>query len=254
MLNSVPKSEVFNVDCLDYMKGLPDNHFQLSIIDPPYGINAPNLNMGTNPNRKDQRGGISTATKLKTKGRLNSGGGKLKNRNLNLSNFDWDNETPSDDYWSELFRISKNQIICGGNYFDLPPTRGIVCWDKCQPWTNFSQWEMIWTSFDCPAKMFRYSNTGGNNFEIKIHPTQKPVALYKYLLTLFAKKDDLILDTHLGSGSSRIAAYDLGFDFVGCELNKDYFDAADKRFQEHINQPTLFEKVIKKKTQENLYD
>jgi site-specific DNA-methyltransferase (adenine-specific) len=136
--------------------------------------------------------------------------------------------------------VSKNQVIWGGNYFDLPPTRGILIWDKLQPWDNFSQFELAWTSFDFPAGIFRYSNTGGANSEEKIHPTQKPVPLYIYVLNRCAKPGDRILDTHLGSGSSRIAAYNLGFDFVGCEIDKDYFEAQEKRFLSHSSQVNLF--------------
>ena len=139
-------SEVFFGDCNDFMVKYPEKVFSLAIVDPPYGINAPNMTMGTNINRsgKGQYPGESTASKLK-KGRLNGGSGKLKNRALNTMNCDWDNERPSKEYFNELFRISKNQAIWGGNYFDLPPTRGVVCWDKMQPWENFSKWEMAWT-------------------------------------------------------------------------------------------------------------
>lgn len=227
----MPISEVYNMDCMDYMKSIPDKFFDLSIVDPPYGINAPNMTMGTNMNRRHGGyNGESVAQRLK-KGRLNQGAGKLKNRTLNTMPCDWDLNSPSKDYFDELFRVSKNQIIWGGNYFHLPPTRGIVCWDKLQPWENFSQFELAWTSFDKPAAIIRISNTGGTNKEAKIHPTQKPVALYHWLLDKFATPGDRILDTHLGSGSSRIAAYKLGFDFYATEIDKDYFDAQEERFR-----------------------
>jgi site-specific DNA-methyltransferase (adenine-specific) len=234
-------SEVHNEDNMLGMARYPDGFFDLAIVDPPYGINAPNMKMGSNPTRKDKGSGpaISTAERLR-KGRLSSGGGKLKNRNLQNMSTSWDETPPTAEYFAELRRVSKNQIIWGGNYFALPPTREIVCWDKCQPWENFSQWEMAWTSFDGPAAMFRYSNTGGANAEKKIHPTQKPVALYKWLLANYAKPGDKILDTHLGSGSSRIAAWDMGFDFYAWELDKDYFDAQEKRFRDHVSRPALF--------------
>lgn len=219
-----PISDVFNGDCLKYMKKVPDKYFELAIVDPPYGINAPNMNMGS------ARGNISTSQKLK-KGRLNSGGGKLKNRVLNKSSIDWDYKTPPPKYFRELFRVSKNQIIWGGNYLKLPPTRCVVVWDKVQPWGNFSQVEIAWTSFDYPAKIIRMSSRGGANDKKKIHPTQKPIELYAYLLKTFAKKGDKILDTHLGSGSSRIAAYKLGFDFCGCEIDLEYFISANERFE-----------------------
>jgi len=209
-----PISEVTNEDCMDMMARYPDKFFDLAIIDPPYGIGAPKMRATPCQRRK----GFN---------RLNSGSGKLKNRTLNISNCEWDNETPSDEYFDELFRVSKNQIIWGGNYFDLPPCRCIICWDKIQPWENFSQIEIAWTSFDYPAQLFRFDNRTGD----KIHPTQNPTKLYAWLLKKYAKQGDKILDTHLGSGSSRIAAYKLGFDFYATEIDKDYFDAQEKRFR-----------------------
>jgi len=239
--------ELLNCDCMEYMKTVPDKFFDLAIVDPPYGINADNMQMGSAPNRSRNDGfgsgpGVSTAVKQKKNRlqRLNGGGGKLKNRILNTSKIGWDNEQPPYEYFEELRRVSVNQIIWGGNYFYLPPTRGIVAWDKMQPWENFSQFELAWTSFDTPAKLFRYSNTGGANFEKKIHPTQKPVDLYKYLLHHFGLGGDKkILDTHLGSGSIAIACHDYKFSLVGCELDKDYYDAACKRFKNHTAQLSL---------------
>lgn len=199
-------SEVYNCDCLEYMRSLPDKHFDLCIADPPYGM------------------GNSRCNKSR-----HSGNGKLANRvlNMNADAFEkWD-IAPSQEYFDELFRVSKHQIIWGGNYFNLPPTRGIICWDKCQPWENFSQWEMAWTSFDTPASLFRFDNRTGD----KIHPTQKPIALYCWLLDKYAKSDYKIFDPYLGSGSSRIAAYKKGFDFYACELDKDYYEAQEERFR-----------------------
>ena len=213
------------------MKSIPNKFFDLAVVDPPYGINAPNMSMGTNLNRK--RGGYnsqSVAQRLK-KGRLNSGAGKLKNRALNTMPCDWDYSPPPRKYFDELFRVSRNQVIWGGNYFPLPPTRGVLCWDKMQPWENFSQFELAWTSFDCPAAIIHLSNTGGANRGTKIHPTQKPVELYHWVFKKFANPGDKIFDSHLGSGSSRIAAYKMGFDFYATEINKQYFDAQEKRFK-----------------------
>lgn len=228
------------IDCMVYMKECNDNDFDLAIVDPPYGIGAPDMAMGSNATRtKNGYPAESTASKVK-KNRLNSGGGKLKDRLLNTSNCEWDTVVPGKEYFDELFRVSKNQIIWGGNYFDLPPTRGIICWDKCQPWENFSQFELAWTSFDKPAKMFRYSNTGGRNNEKRIHPTQKPVVLYKWILQKYASPGNLILDTHVGSGSSRIACYDMGFKFVGCEIGEFYFEGQENRFRNHVAQGDLF--------------
>lgn len=227
-------SEVFHIDCNEYMKNIPDKFFDIVIVDPPYAINAPNLPMGS------WRNTINTAVRIK-KGRLNQGAGKLKNRNIQKMDIDWDFEKPSVDYFNELFRISKHQIIWGGNYFDLPPTRCIICWDKCQPWDNFSQWEMAWTSFDKPAKMYRISNTGGNNKIKKIHPTQKPVQLYKNIYRDFCNPNFKVFDSHLGSGTNRIAASDFGISyFVGCETSKFYIDEHNKMYNNHIKQLKLF--------------
>ena len=191
-------SKVLNIDCLEFMRTLPDKSFTLAIADPPYGLDKSST----------------------------QGAGKLRNRQLNQGDIHrWD-KAPSQEFFDELFRVSENQIIWGGNYFDLPPTRCIVCWDKCQPWQNFSQVEMAWTSFDYPAKLFRFDNrTKG-----KIHPTQKPVELYTYLLKTFTGGSGKIFDPMMGSGSSRIAAYKSGFDFVGCEIDKEYFDRSCERF------------------------
>ena len=193
----------YNVDCMEYMRTLPDKAFDLAVVDPPYGIG-----ISENPVRQ--------AHKVKK----------------------WDNKTPNSDYFKELFRVSKNQIIWGGNYFELPPHKNFLIWDKGQP-ENFSlsMCEMAWTSFDEPAKMFRWNVLLEKG---KIHPTQKPVALYAWIFSRYAKPGDKILDTHLGSGSSRIAAYDAGLDFVGCEIDKDYFEAQEQRFQAHAAQENLF--------------
>lgn len=226
---------------MELMARYPDQYFDLAIVDPPYGINAPSMQMGSHPNRKgeNQYPGISTSVKLR-KGRLNQGGGKLKDRFLNKSNIGWDDAPPSAEYFAELFRVSKNQVIWGGNYFDLPPTRCVLCWNKLQPWENFSQWEMAWTSFDKPAGLFTKSNTGGANKETKIHPTQKPVDLYKWILHRYAKPGDKILDTHLGSGSIAIACHDLGFDLTACELDESYFEATISRISVYKSQLQLF--------------
>lgn len=233
-------SESFFKDNMEGMASFPDDFFDLGIIDTEYGINAPNMQMGQNLNRNDgwQR---KESTAVKLKGRLNSGGGKLKNRLLNTSNIDWDNSKPAPEFWQELFRVTKNQIIWGGNYFtdNLPESRCWIVWDKCQPWENFSQVELAWTSFDMPAKLFKYSNTGGGNHEKKIHPTQKPIKLYDYCLHHFAKHGFKILDTNMGSQSSRISAHKNGFDYWGFENNEEYFIEGNKRFLTMTAQSSL---------------
>jgi site-specific DNA-methyltransferase (adenine-specific) len=201
-------NQLYLMDCMEGMKQFPDKYFELAIVDPPYGL-----------------------PKDSTHGR-----GKLKNRILNNGSLElWDKQ-PSPEYFKELRRVSVNQIIWGGNYFDLPPTRGIICWDKCQPWKNFSQWEMAWTSFNKPAALFKFDNRTKD----KIHPTQKPVALYKWLLKNYAKPGDKILDTHVGSASSLIACYDMGFDYIGFEIDEDYYNMAQKRIEEHKAQLRMF--------------
>lgn len=207
------RSEVYNIDCMEYMRTLPDKAFQLAIADPPYQI-------GTS---KSSHGGA----------------GKLKNRVMNqqAKKFtEWD-KAPSQDFFDELFRVCENVIIWGGNYFNLPPCRCFICWDKVQPWENFSQVEYAWTSFDHPAKLFRFDNRTGD----KIHPTQKPVELYGYTLSQFAKVGGVIFDPMMGSQSSRIAACKMGFDYVGCELDEQYFKSGCERF----NKECLGETVAK---------
>ena len=223
----------YNMDCMEAMRQMPDNAFDLAVVDPPYGIGADNFKNGAGASKD---GGKLYSTAVKMKNRLNTGSGKLKNRLLNQSDCNWDSEPPQKEYFNELFRVSKNQIIWGGNYFDLPPTRGIIVWDKVQPWENFSQVELAWTSFDRPAALFKMCNTMPG----KIHPTQKPIALYEWIFKKYAKPEDKILDTHLGSGSSRIAAYNAGLYFIGYEINKLYFNLQEQRFEEHTSQQNLF--------------
>lgn len=235
MKNSI----VYLKDCMADLPSYPDNFFDLAIVDPPYGINAAKMQMGTHKTRcKDGYPGTSTATKLK--GRLNTGSGKLKNRILNTSQIDWDCQPPPVEYFKQLFRISKNQIIWGGNYFDLPPCRGFIVWNKNQPWENFSQAEYAWTSFDCPSKVFTFSNRGGANSEMKIHPTQKPIELYNFCFRHFATEGMKILDTHLGSGSSRISADNAKLDFTAYENNAEYFQDQEKRYKKFKTQLTIF--------------
>lgn len=222
------KSEVYNIDCLEYMRQLPDKAFDLAIADPPYGISIDFASMGQ---------GTGVAPEKNARLKLNKsrlrGGGKLKDRAINKLDVSWDFEPPTQEFFDELFRVSKNQIIWGGNYFNLRPTRGIICWDKEQTFLNFSQWEMAWTSFDTTAKIFRFSNRGFTcpEKQEKIHPTQKPIKLYGWLLKHYAKAGDKIFDPMMGSQSSRIAAYKMGFDYAGCELDKEYFKAGCERFE-----------------------
>lgn len=214
---------ITNEDCMELMKRTPDKFYDLSLVDPPYGINAPKMS-------------ATPAQRKNGSKRLNGGSEKLKNRVLNTSNINWDAFVPDVNYFDELFRVSKNQIIWGGNYFNLNPTRCVICWDKMQPWENFSQIELAWTSFDSPAQLFKFDNrTGG-----KIHPTQKPIDLYKWLLSKYAKPGDKILDTHLGSMSIAIACHDYGFELTGCELDEEYYKKGIERVKNHVSQQRFF--------------
>jgi site-specific DNA-methyltransferase (adenine-specific) len=197
--------ELHNVDCMEYLATLEDNAFELAIVDPPYGIGY---------------------AKRKS---------KTKTSKIQYTPKDWDNEVPTKEYFKELFRVSENQIIWGGNYFELPTTRCFVIWDKCQPeGLDQAMCEFAWGSFNKSAKIYK---TSVQQMQFtRIHPTQKPVKLYEWLLMNYAKEGDRILDTHLGSGSIAIACHNLGFDLVGCELDTDYFEAAQNRLEQHQSQ------------------
>ena len=207
-------SEVTNEDCMEGMARYPDKYFDLAIVDPPYGIN---------------RGG-QTETFTKNK----------KHKRKHFENKGWDNEIPNKIYFNELFRVSKNQIIWGANYYTqyLPSSMGWIFWDKGQD-LSMSDGELAYTSFQIALRR-KIINRGQLMIEGgTIHPTQKPIALYKWLLHNYAKQSDKILDTHLGSGSSRIAAYEMGFDFTAFELDTEYFEAQEKRYKNHIAQLKL---------------
>jgi site-specific DNA-methyltransferase (adenine-specific) len=200
-----PLSEVFNMDCIEGMKQYPDKHFSIALVDPPYGIDRNGMNMG--------------------------------NSVFNTDDKVWDKSIPTDEYFNELFRVSENQVIWGGNYFPLPVSRYFAIWDKGETMygRDFAECEYAWVR----SGGTRIYKKNPNQPE-RIHPTQKPVALYEWLLHNYAKQGDKILDTHLGSQSSRIAAYKNGYDFVGFEIDKDYFEQGNKRFNEFKSQLTLF--------------
>ena len=191
-----------NMDCMGLMREYPDKHFELAIVDPPYGICVNKMSMG------------------------------YKGYN-NLARKEWDKETPKKEYFVELFRVSNVQIIWGGNYFDLPPSRCFIVWDKGAGFKSrtYAECELAWCSLDANAKIFARDPLCNGDYRGKIHPTQKPVALYKWLLHNYAKKGDKILDTHLGSGSIAIACHQMGFDLIGSELDKDYFEEMQKRIK-----------------------
>lgn len=217
---------ITNEDNIELMKRYSDNYFDLAIVDPPYGINA---GLGSGRNQKKQI------------------------KNGTMKGGEWDNQTPSQQYWDELFRVSKNQIVWGANYMTtyLKESKGWIVWDKIQVSDNHSDCELAWSSFEKRLRMFKYCWSGNRyGFEskingvgkpsIRIHPTEKPIALYEWILDNYAEQGQKILDTHLGSGSIAIACYNRGFELVACELDKEYFDKATKRIDDHKLQIRMF--------------
>jgi site-specific DNA-methyltransferase (adenine-specific) len=205
-----------NEDNMELMSRHPDKYFDLAIVDPPYGIER-FKKVTTTPSKKDVHA--------------------KRFQRMEIVN----NTKPSDEYWKELFRVSKNQIVFGANNFIMPPSEYFLIWDKKQSMPNFARCEYAWVSMGLktPAKICEHSVHLHNRTE-KIHPTQKPVYLYKYILDNYAKEKDKILDTHLGSGSIAIACYDYGFDLTACEIDKEYYDKAMERIKNHISQQKLF--------------
>lgn len=198
----MPKIEFFNEDNMVLMGRYPDKHFDLAIVDPEFGI------------------GIAKSGRL------------VKDKGFLVKN--WDDKPIDEKYFDELFRVSKSQIIWGGNYYALPPCKHCIVWDKKQPeGMSFGMFDYAWTSFDGANKMFRFSAT---NVKCDFHPTAKPIQLYEWLLKRYAKEGDKILDTHGGSFNHAIACHNLGFDLVITEIDKDYFNKAKKRFDIHASQ------------------
>lgn len=206
------KITITNEDCMELLKITPDKFYDLSIVDPPYGIDVTKMTLGN---------------------------GKKK---VNRGKSDWDTKPPEQGYFDELFRVSKNQIVWGGNYMTdkLYPSPCWLIWDKMQEFSG-AVFEMAWTSFKSPAKAFRMSRVEAYaNQNDRIHISQKPVALYKWLLDKYAKQGDKILDTHLGSGSIAIACHDYGFELTACELDAEYYEKAIQRIKNHVSQQRLF--------------
>jgi site-specific DNA-methyltransferase (adenine-specific) len=219
------KITLYQADCMKMLPQVPDKYYDLCICDPPYGIGVESWDF-TKPNRPELSKRIRAGyQKYEAKG--------------------WDEETPTDSYFKELFRVSANQIIWGENYFKLPVSRGWAYWNKGADYeasNNFSHGELAWTSFDMRLLSFKASpKSETNGGKTRIHPTQKPVALYRWLLDKYAKPGQRILDTHLGSGSIAIACHDLGFDLEGYEIDTDYYNAACDRLKHYQAQGRLFE-------------
>jgi len=221
VLGALPYSEVYLMDCVAGLRHYPDNYFDLAVVDPPYGIGMDSTHFIT------------------------------KSSNTNANNYgkkDWDKESPPIEYFNQLIRVSKNQIIWGANHFIEKINKNSSCWlvwDKNNGDSIHADCELAWTSFKTSVKYIKYTWHGMRqqnmkNKEIRIHPTQKPVALYDWILHNYAKPNDLILDTHLGSGSSRIAAYKGGFNFVGFEIDPEYYEKQEKRFNDFKSQLRLF--------------
>jgi len=222
VLPAVPSSEVYLEDCVKALKRYADNHFDLAIVDPPYGIGEDGRKgVRTSPSRPNS---YLREPKYKAKG--------------------WDSNSPDEEYFNELIRVSKNQIIWGANHFisKIPYDSSCwVVWDKKNEGTDFADCELAWTSFKTAVRKFRiHKFEGTRGGKDCIHPCQKPIYLYDWLLLNYAKPNDLILDTHLGSGSSRIAAYKGGFNFVGFEIDQEYYEKQEKRFNDFKSQLRLF--------------
>ena len=204
-----------NTDCMEFMRNVADKYYDLAIVDPPYGIGIDGQKATINKNPKHNR-------KEHTKK-------------------EWDNKIPNEHYFNELFRVSNNQIVWGGNYMTeyLKPTKAWIFWYKGQNDLTMSDGELAWTSFDGVTRQVEI-NRGILNNQNTFHPTEKPIKLYKWLLDKYAKQGDKILDTHGGSMSIAIACHDYGFDLDLCELDKDYFEAGKKRLENHMLQTKLF--------------
>ena len=217
------KSVVYLMDCMEGLKQIPDKYFELAVVDPPYGIGMDNSNKRTKPSRPNSYTQYPDFRYHKT---------------------DWDKNRPTQEYFNELFRVSKIQIVWGANYFCeyLPSGNGWIFWNKLNGLDNcFSDGEFAYCSKGVQSRYFECSTFDGlNGGKDRIHPTQKPQALYEWLLKNYAKESDKILDTHLGSGSSRIACQKAGLEFVGFELDEDYFIASVKRFKDFVAQGTMF--------------
>jgi site-specific DNA-methyltransferase (adenine-specific) len=202
------KIELTNECNMELMKKFPDNYFDLAIVDPPYGIE-----------------------------RFKKGGSHVNK--YGTENQDWNNIKPTQEYFNELFRVSKFQIIWGSNNFNLPTSEYFIIWQKGNALDfSFAMVEQAWTNVKKPAKLFKYLHVQNN--ENRIHPTQKPVKLYEWLLMNYAKQGDKILDTHLGSGSIAIACHDYGFQLTACELDLEYYNKAVERIKNHVSQQKLF--------------
>ena len=216
------KNEVYLIDCMEFMKGVPDKYYELAIVDPPYGIGMDNSNKRTKPSRPNSYTQYPDFRYHKT---------------------DWDKNRPTQEYFDELFRVSKIQIVWGANYFCeyLPSGNGWIFWNKLNGLNNcFSDGEFAYCSKGVQSRYFECSTFDGlNGGKDRIHPTQKPVKLYLWLLNNYAKQGDKIFDSHVGSGSSRIACDKLGYYFEGCELDPDYWNAQEKRYKNYKSQLTI---------------
>ena len=221
-VTKIGNATIMNVDCMEYMRTLPDKFFDLAIVDPPYGIGM-------------------------DRGKIGIDGTAKANNYLKK---DWDGFAPTHEYFNELTRVSKNQIIWGANHFadalPCPKSPCWIVWDKEKVGGLFADSELAWTSFKTVVRNFKYQWHGMlqgdmKNKEARIHPTQKPIKLYEWILTNYAKPGQTIFDSHMGSGSSAIAANNLGFEYVGCELDEDYYNAACERIAKHAQQERLFD-------------
>ena len=248
------ESITFNEDCLAGLKRYPDGFFSLAVVDPPFGGGFADSGgckgwFAKYHQNADSSQSLHVERERETDGRpaynrFGSPGSRFERYKREEQEgkkiIAWD-VAPGEEYFQELFRVSRNQIIWGGNYFDLPPTRCFLVWRKLTISESFTMAmaEYAWTSFNSNAKVFECAPQGKPG-DTRFHPTQKPVELYAWVYKLFAKPGDKILDTHMGSQSSRIAAWDAGLDYVGFEIDKTYYELGEARFQKHTAQTNLF--------------
>ena len=242
--------EMLNCDCMEYMATMPDKAFELAIVDPPYG----SAGGAWESQNRSRFGGLFDKYKITRTGgtwskKYQQDGGATND----IRHWDY---APDDEYFEQLFRVADKIIIWGGNYFNLPPSRNFIIWRKLTISESFTMAmaEYAWTNIEGNAKVFECAPQGTKN-DVRFHPTAKPVALYKWLLSRYAKPGDRILDTHGGSGSICIACHDLGYDLTWMELDADYYEAACKRYKDHAAQAVLFEpQEIRQKTYNNEFD
>jgi site-specific DNA-methyltransferase (adenine-specific) len=236
-MSKLELNQLYHMDCMAGMSRFPDGYFAIAVVDPPYGSAS---GEAWSDDKRGRFGGQFDRYRAHAGGGKNGSFSKYGDRR----EIEWD-VAPGQEYFDELRRVSKNQVVWGGNYFSgkLPPSRNFLIWDKCQPSTvSFAMAEYAWVSIVGNSKLYRcppWGEAGNVHGEARIHPTQKPVALYSWILSLYAKPGDIVLDTHVGSGSSLIACHNADLDFIGFEIDEHYYNLAKERLDRHMAQYRL---------------